>query len=111
MTAETATGQASATTGGSAGPGPTRETRQTSRLDGMVRSGIWLAVAIRCLGDRRLQANVITRVIRAYALAGMVKNNQVRPMRRAVAWYSMRGRVRGMKLRHHARRVVKPAER
>jgi len=108
MTVETATDRAVATTGGPAGPGPTQEARQASRLDGVVRSGIWLAVVIRCLGDRRFQANVITRAIRAYALASLIKNNQERPVRRAVYWYNMKGQVHGIKVLRRARRAVKP---
>lgn len=76
MTAETAPGQAGATA------------RQPGLPDRMVRYGIWLAVVTRGLGDRRIQANVITGIIGAYALASVIKNNQARPVRRAIHWYA-----------------------
>jgi hypothetical protein len=101
MTAETALGQA----------GVTREARQPRLPDRMVRDGIWLAVVTRSLGDRRFQASVITRAIGMYALASVVKNNQARPMRRAVHWYNMKGQVHNMKVLHRARQAVKPGER
>ncbi len=110
MTAEKAPGQAVATTEGPAGPGPAREARQPSRLDGMVRNGVWLVVAARGLGDRRLQASVITGAIGAYALVSVIKNNQPRPVRRAVEWYNMKGQVHDMRGFHHARRAVKPGK-
>ena len=76
MTAPTAAGQAGAMTGDPAEPGPARP---PSLPDRVVRYGIWLAVMIRCLGDRRFQASVITGAIGAYALASVIKNNQARP--------------------------------
>ena len=76
----------------------------------MVRYGTWLAVVTRSLGDRRFQANVIARIIRAYALASLIKNNRARPVRRAAHWYNMKGQVRGMKVLRHARRAVKSAK-
>jgi hypothetical protein len=109
MTAETAPGQAGATSGGPSGPGPAREAWQQANLpDRMVRYGIWLAVATRMLGDRGFQARVISSVIRAYALAGLIKNNQARPVRRAVHWYNVKGEIHDMKVLHHARQAVKP---
>ncbi len=78
MTAETAPGQA-----GAAGKG-----QPLSRSDRMARYGIWLAVVIRILGDRRFQASVITGVIGLYALASVIKSNQARPVRRAFHWYN-----------------------
>jgi len=57
MTAETAPGQAWATPGGPAEPGPTRRPSLPQR---MVRYGIWLAVVTRMLGDRHVQETVIT---------------------------------------------------
>lgn len=56
----------------------------------MVRDGVWLAVMTRILGDRRFQATVITGALGAYALASLLKNNQARPLRRTVTWYSGR---------------------
>ncbi len=90
MTAQTAPGQARAMTGDPAEPGPTRQARP-SLPDRLVRYGIWLAVVTRCLGDRRFQASVVTGAIGAYALASVIKNNQARPMRRAIHWYNMEG--------------------
>ena len=68
MTAETAPGQAWATPGGPAEPGPTRP----GPPERIVRYGIWLAVVTRILGDRRFQATVITGAIGAYALATLI---------------------------------------
>jgi hypothetical protein len=56
----------------------------------MVRHGVWLAVVIRILGDRRFQVSVITGVIGMYALASVFKGNQARPVRRAFHWYNRR---------------------
>lgn len=92
MTTETAPGQAMATTGGPAGPGAAREARQPGRLDGMVRYGVLIAVVSRSLGDRRLQAGVITGALGAYALVSLIKNNEARPLRRAMHWYDMEGK-------------------
>jgi hypothetical protein len=89
MTAETAPGPAGAT-GGPAGPGAAGKGRPPSRSDRMVRYGVWLAVVIRILGDRRFQASVITGVIGMYALASVTKSNQARPVRRAFHWYNQR---------------------
>ena len=112
MTAETAPGQAGATTGGPAGPGPTREARQPSLPDRVARYGIWLAVITHIpLHDRRLQASVITGAIGVYALASVIKNNQARPMRRAIHWYNMEGQIHNAKVLHHARQAVKPDKR
>jgi hypothetical protein len=115
MTAQAAPGQAAAAqagamTGGPAGPGPARRARP-SLPDRLVRYGIWLAVVARCLGDRRFQASVITGAIGAYALASVIKNNQARPMRRAIHWYNMEGQIRDAKELHHARQAVGPDSR
>jgi hypothetical protein len=103
MTAEMAPGQAGATTGG-----PTRKGQQPSRV---VRYGIWLAILARALGDRRFQANVITRAIGAYALVSVIKNNQAAPVRRAIRWYNVKGQVHSAEVLHHARRAVKATKR
>lgn len=87
MTAETAPGQAGSARG-PAGPGAAGKGRPPSRSDRMVRYGVWLAVVIRILGDRRFQASVITGVIGAYALVSVIKSNQARPVRRALHWYN-----------------------
>ena len=108
MTAETAPGQAWGTPGGLAKAGPARP----SLPDRMARDGIWLAVVTHILlHDRRFQATVITGVIGTYALASAVKNNQARPVRRAVAWYNVRGEVQGMKVLRRGRRALKPGKR
>ncbi len=111
MTAQTAAGQAGAMTGDAAGPGPARQARPPSLPDRLVRYGIWLAVVTRCLGDRRFQASVITGAIGAYALASVIKNNQARPVRRAIHWYSMEGQISNAKELHHPRQAVKPGKR
>ena len=73
----------------------------------MARYGIWLAVITHILlHDRRFQATVITGVIGTYALVSVIKNNQARPVRRAVAWYNVRGEVHGMKVLHRGRRAL-----
>jgi hypothetical protein len=41
---------------------------------------------------------------------GVIKNNQARPMRRAVHWYNVKGQVHAMKVLHHARQAVKPGQ-
>jgi hypothetical protein len=71
----------------------------------MVKYGIWLAVLTRALGDRRFQAAVITRVIGAYALGSLIKNNQPRPVRRAAHWYSSLG---ASKKRDRPRQALEP---
>jgi hypothetical protein len=106
MTAETAPGQARATPAGPAEPGPARP----SLPDRMAGYGIWLAVITHILlHDRRFQATVITGVIGTYALASVIKNNQAQPVRRAVAWYNVRGEVHDMEVLHRGRRALKPA--
>lgn len=108
MTAGTAPGQAWTTPGGPAEPG---SARQPGFPDRVVRYGIWLAVVARVLGDRRFIAKVITRVFGAYALASLLKNNQLRPVRRVAHWYNVKGEVHGMKVLHRARRAVEPGNR
>ena len=81
MTAKTAPDQA----------GPERQAQQSSPVDRMIRNGIWFAVAVRALGDHRFQVNVITRILGAYALVSVLKNNERRPVRRTVDWYRKRG--------------------
>ena len=108
MTAKTAPGQARGTPGGLAEPGPARP----GLPDRMASYGIWLAVITHILlRDRRFQATVITGVIGAYALASVIKNNQARPVRRAVAWYNVQGQVQGMKVLHRGRQALKPGKR
>jgi hypothetical protein len=87
MTAEKAPGQAGATRG-PAGPGAAGKGQPPSVSDRTVRYGIWVAVVIRILGDRRFQATVITGAIGMYALASLIKNNQAQPMRRVIRWYN-----------------------
>ena len=60
----------------------------------------------RSLGDRRFQANVITRIIGAYALASVIKNNQARPVRRAIHWYTSLGASKKL---DRARQALVPA--
>jgi hypothetical protein len=50
-------------------------------------------------------------VIGTYALASAIKNNQAQPVRRAVAWYNVRGEVRDMKVLRRGRRALKPGKR
>jgi hypothetical protein len=107
MTAETATGQARATPGGQAEPGTTR---RPSLPDRTASYGIWLAVITHIvLHDRRFQAAVVTGIIGAYALASAIKNNQARPVRRAVAWYNVQSQSHDTKMLHRRPRTLKPA--
>jgi hypothetical protein len=54
--------------------------------------GILLAAVVHVLlRDRRFHVAVITRAIGAVALASLIKNNQARPVRRAVHWYNKLG--------------------
>ena len=108
MTAETVPGQASGTPGGLAERGPARP----SLPDRIARYGMWVAMLTHILlHDRRFQRTVITGVIGTYALASVIKNNQAQPVRRAVAWYNVRGEVHGMETLHRGRRALKPAKR
>jgi hypothetical protein len=97
--------------GGRAEPRPAGKARPPGLPDRVVRYGIWLAVLTRSLGDRRFQASVITAAIGAYALASVIKNNQARPVRRAIRWYSMEGQIRDAKGLHRARQAVQPDKR
>ncbi|HET9968980.1 MAG TPA: hypothetical protein VFQ68_12165, partial [Streptosporangiaceae bacterium] len=84
MTAETVPGQARTATGPAelgaardpAEPGAAGKGQPPGFPDRMVRYGIWIAVAARCLGDRRVQASIVTGAIGTYALASAFKNNQ-----------------------------------
>jgi hypothetical protein len=75
----------------------------------MARYGIWAAVITHIvLRDRRFQASVITGVIGAYALGSATKNNQARPVRRAVAWYNVQNQAHDMKVLRRGRRALRP---
>ncbi len=89
----------------------TREARPPSLPDRIARYGIWLAVVTRSLGDRRFHVSVITGAIGTYALASVIKNNQARPVRRAMHWYNVEGQIHDAKVLHHARQAVKPDKR
>ena len=107
MTAKTAPGQAGASPGGPAEPGPARP----GFLDRMTRYGVWAAVITQIvLRDRRFQASAITGAIGAYALGSLTKNNQARPLRRATAWYNVQGQVHDMEVLHRGRRALKPGK-
>jgi hypothetical protein len=114
MTAETAPGQAGAVPGqagaarGPAEPGAAGNGQPPGFSDRMVRYGIWFAVAARCLGDRRVQASIVTGAIGTYALASVFKNNQARPMRRMVRWYNTRSRLHNAQTPHGAPRPAQP---
>ena len=75
MTAETA-------------PQPERQVRAQDDSPKAVRYWIVLAaVQYLLLHDRRFHVAVITGAIGAVALAGLIKNNQARPVRRTATWY------------------------
>ena len=104
MTAKSEPGQAGAPAGGPAEPGPARP----SLPDRMARYGIWVAVITHIvLRDRRFQATVITGVVGAYALGSVTKNNQVRPVRRAVAWHNVQSQVQDVKVLRRGRRALR----
>ena len=108
MTAETAPGLAGVVPGGAAEPGPARP----SLPDRMARYGIWVAVITHIvLHDRRFQATVITGVIGAYALGSVTKNNQARPLRRAIAWYDVQSQARDVKVLRRGRRALRSGRR
>jgi len=103
MAADTAPGQAGAAPGGPARSGVP---------DRMAKYAIWLAVITHiALHDRRFQTTVITGVIGTYALASAIKNNQAQPVRRAVAWYNVRGEVHDMEVLRRGRRALKSGKR
>ena len=108
MTAETAPDLAGVVPGGPAEPGPARP----SLPDRMARYGIWVAVITHIvLHDRRFQATVITGVIGAYALGSVTKNNQARPVRRAIAWYDVQSQAHDVKVLRRGRRALRSARR
>jgi hypothetical protein len=82
MTAETA-------------PRPDRQVRAQGAHQQTVRYCILLAALARVLlHDRRFHVTVIAGVIGTVALADLIKNNQARPVRRAVHWYTKAGASR-----------------
>jgi hypothetical protein len=104
MTAKTEPGQAGAPAGGPAEPGPAR----AGLPERMARYGVWVAVLGHIvLHDRRFQASVITRAIGAYALGSVTKNNQTRPVRRAVAWYNVQSQAHDVKVLRRGRRALR----
>ena len=104
MTAETAPGQAGTSLGGPAEPGPARP----GLPDRMARYGIWAAVITHIvLHDRRFHVTVITGVIGAYALGSVTKNNQARPVRRAIAWYNVQDQAHDVKVLRRGRRALR----
>ena len=105
MTVKTSLDEARVTPGGPAEFGSARQAGLPIPPDRMVRYGILLAVVTRGLGDRRFQAGVITRVIGAYALGSLIKNNQARPVRRAAHWYA---RLGARNKRDRARQALEP---
>ena len=108
MTAKTAPGLSWVVPGGPAEPGPARP----SVPDRMARYGIWVAVITHIvLHDRRFHATVITGVIGAYALGSVTKNNQARPLRRAIAWYDVQSQARDVKVLRRGRRALRSGRR
>jgi hypothetical protein len=104
MTAKSEPGQAGAPAGGPAEPGPAR----AGLPERMARYGVWVAVLGHIvLHDRRFQASVITRAIGAYALGSVTKNNQARPVRRAVAWYNVQSQAHDVKVLRRGRRALR----
>jgi hypothetical protein len=107
MTAKTTLGQAGASSGPPAEPAPA----QPGLPDRMARYGVWLAVITHILlRDRRFHVSVITGAIGSYALGSVFKNNQARPLRRATAWYNVRGQIHDIEVLHHGQQALKPGE-
>jgi len=80
--------------------------------DRLARYGVWGAVIAHIiLHDRRFQASVITRLIGAYALGSVTKNNQARPMRRVIAWYDVQGQAHDAKVLRRGRRALRSGTR
>ena len=89
-------------------PGPARP----SLPDRMVRYGTWIAVLGHIvLHDRRFQATVNTGAIGAYALGSVTKNNQARPVRRAIAWYDVQSQAHDVKVLRRGRRALRSGSR
>jgi hypothetical protein len=108
MTANTTPGQAGASPGPPAEPGPA----QPGLPDRVARYGVWGAVITHILlRDRRFHVSVITGAIGSYALGSVFKSNQARPLRRATAWYNLRGQIHDIEERHHEQPALKPGER
>lgn len=80
-----------------AAPGLTRRQRVPQQVDRWTRYGIWLVVGANMMGQRRLHVSVITGVVGAWAAASLLKNNQARPVRRAITWYNVRSQVQEVK--------------
>ena len=74
----------------------------------IIDSSIWVAVITHIvLHDRRFHATVITGVIGAYALGSVTKNNQARPVRRAIAWYDVQSQAHDVKVLRRGRRALR----
>jgi len=74
MTAETA-------------PQPERQARAQGDSQKVRYWIVVAAVQYLLLHDRRFHVAAITGAIGAVALAGLIKNNQARPVRRTASWY------------------------
>ena len=108
MTARTESGQAGAPAGDPAQPGPAR----SGLPERIARYGVWVAVIGHIvLHDRRFQAAVITRAIGAYALGSVTKNNQARPVRRAIAWYNVQSQAHDVQVLRRGRRALRSGRR
>jgi hypothetical protein len=77
----------------------------------MVTYVVWLLIAVRGLGDHRFLTNVITRIIGAYALVSVLKDNEARPVRRTLDWYMRAGDPHHIKTLHEGRQALKSGER
>jgi hypothetical protein len=75
MTAETA-------------PQPEWQVRAQDTIQQGIVYYILAAAGARALRDRRFHATVIAGAIGAVALADLIKNNQARPVRRTISWYT-----------------------
>lgn len=74
-------------------PAPKRRLSFSQRMDHWTRQVVWLMIVAKMPGERRFQTGVITGVIGALALSTLAKDNQARPVRRAIAWYNVHGQI------------------
>ena len=73
----------------------------------MVRYWIVLATVRHILQDRRFQETVIVSAIGVVALAQVGRDNQARPVRRAIAWYDVQSQAHDVKVLRRGRRALR----
>jgi hypothetical protein len=91
-------------------PAPKRRLSFSQRMDHWTRQVVWLMIVAKMPSERRFQTGVITGVIGALALSTLAKDNQARPVRRALAWYNVHGQIQEVKELAQAVDALKPVE-